>query len=343
MKKKILFGIVGALFLILALVGYNFYSKIYGKAVTENATVYIKSNSDINAIKNSIAPFLNNADNFIWVANKKRFSKAKGGKFELKKGMSLNDVINTIRSGKQKTVKVSFNNQNTLEKLAARISEQIEADSISLLKVMKDSSFLAKNNFTEASALGMYIPNSYEFYWNTTAEKFRNKMLREYKRFWNTNRLEKAKKQKLTPQEVITLASIVHKETAQKSERPTVAGLYLNRLRNNWPLEADPTIIFAKQQQNKNIVIKRVLFKYIEETKNSPYNTYKHQGLPPTLIAMPDISAIDAVLSPAKHNYYFMCASVDRIGFHDFTHSLAQHNRNAAKYQHWISKRGIRK
>ncbi|OSY87756.1 aminodeoxychorismate lyase [Tenacibaculum holothuriorum] len=343
MNKKIIYGAIGAIALILITVGYSFYSKIYGSAVKQDATVFIKSNSDLETIQKNIAPFVNNPDNFHWVAQKKKFTKSKGGKFQIKKGMSMNDLVNLFRSGKQKTVKVSFNNQDTLEKLAKRISQQIEADSTSLIQSMKNSVFLKNNNFTETSALGMYIPNSYEFYWNTSADKFRDKMLREYKKFWNTSRIEKAKKQNLTPQEVITLASIVHKETVQKNERPTVAGLYLNRLRNKWPLEADPTIIYAKQQQNKDMVIKRVLFKYIDETKDSPYNTYKHRGLPPTLIAMPDISAIDAVLNPQKHNYFFMCASIDNIGFHEFTHSLAQHNRNAAKYQRWISQRGIRK
>ena len=252
MNKKIIYGIIGVIALILIAIGYNFYSKIYSSAVKQDATVYIKSNSDLATIQKNIAPFVNNPDNFNWVAQKKKFTKSKGGKFQIKKGMSMNDLVNLFRSGKQKTVKVSFNNQDTLEKLAKRISQQIEADSTSLIQVMRNSDFLKQHNFSEASALGMYIPNSYEFYWNTSAEKFRDKMLKEYKRFWNSSRIEKAKKQNLTPQEVITLASIVHKETVQKSERPTVAGLYLNRLRDKWPLEADPTIIYAKQQQNKN-------------------------------------------------------------------------------------------
>ena len=186
----------------------------------------------------------------------------------------------------------------------------------------------------------MYIPNQYEVYWNTSPDKFKAKMLNEYKKFWNESRVAKAKKLGLTKNQVITLASIVQKETAQKSERPIVAGLYLNRYRDNWPLQADPTVIYAiKEQKGHDVVIKRVLNKDL--TIDSPYNTYKNIGLPPTLIAMPDISAIDAVLNAEKHNYYYMCASVEKIGYHEFAKTLAQHNRNAKKYQNWINKRGI--
>ena len=188
----------------------------------------------------------------------------------------------------------------------------------------------------------MYIPNKYEIYWNTSPEKLRAKMLSEYQKFWNENRTAKAKKLGLTKDQVITLASIVQKETAQISERPTVAGLYLNRYNDNWPLQADPTVIYAlKEKHGHDKVFKRVLNKDL--TINSKYNTYKHTGLPPSLIAMPDISAIDAVLNPEKHNYYYMCASVDNIGYHDFAKTLSQHNRNALKYQNWISKQGIKR
>ena len=235
---------------------------------------------------------------------------------------------------------MSFNNQDSFEKLAERISEQIEADSISLLKSFTESAFLNKAGFNSANAIGMYIPNSYEFYWNTTAEEFRKKMLNEYNKFWDATRLEKAKKLNLTKNEVITLASIVQKETASASERPIVAKLYLNRLENGWPLQADPTIIFAlKAKLGNEMVIKRVFSKDLEI--NSPYNTYKNTGLPPGPISMPDISSIEAVLNPASHDYFYMCASVTNFGTHEFAKTLEQHNKNAAKYQLWLKKQGI--
>ncbi|WP_299709770.1 endolytic transglycosylase MltG [uncultured Tenacibaculum sp.] len=341
MKNKIIY-IAIALILILGVVGYSFYQKIFAPAVIKKGTVYIPSNGSMDDLTKLITDFVEKTDDFNWVAEKKKFTKPKGGKYTLKKGMSMNDLVNLFRSGNQTPVKVTFNNQDSLEKLAGRIAQQIEADSTTLLKAFKDSDFLKKNNFTEVSALGMYIPNQYEFYWNTSAEKFRNKMLSYYNKFWNASRIEKAKQHGLTKEQVITLASIVQKETAQIVERPKVAGLYLNRYKNNWPLEADPTIIYAlKQKHGQDFIVKRVLFKDLEI--KSPYNTYKNAGLPPTLIAMPDISAIDAVLSPEKHDYFFMCASIEKIGFHDFAKTLSQHNRNAAKYQRWINNQGIKR
>ncbi|CAN0379653.1 unnamed protein product, partial [Ectocarpus sp. 4 AP-2014] len=150
----------------------------------------------------------------------------------------------------------------------------------------------------------------------------------------------KAKALKLSKEDVITLASIVQKETAQKVERPIVAGLYLNRLNNGWPLQADPTIIYCiKEVKGQDYVVKRVLNADLQI--NSPYNTYKNRGLPPTLIAMPDISSIDGVLNAQKHNYYYMCVNVDKFGYHSFAKTLAQHNRNAAKYQNWLNKKGV--
>jgi UPF0755 protein len=188
----------------------------------------------------------------------------------------------------------------------------------------------------------MYIPNSYEFYWNTSAVEYREKMFKEYQLFWNKSRINKAKKYKLSPIQVTILASIVQKETATISERPKVAGLYLNRLKDFWPLQADPTIIYAiKQKYGQETEIKRVLNKDL--TIDSPYNTYSNFGLPPGPIGMPDISSIEAVLNPIEHNYYYMCASVDNIGLHEFAKTLGEHNKNARKYQRWVTNQGIKR
>jgi UPF0755 protein len=253
--------------------------------------------------------------------------------------MSNNDLVNLLRSGNHSPVKVSFNNQDSVEKLAGRIARQIEPDSLELLTVFKDEAFLGKNGFNRTTALVMYIPNSYEFYWNDNAVKFRAKMLKEYQKFWTNSRKEKAKKIGLTPIQVSILASIVQKESSYVPERKTIAGLYLNRLKNKWPLQADPTIIFAlKRKSGNDKTIKRVLLKDLEI--DSPYNTYKNIGLPPGPISMPDISSIDAVLNASKHEYYYMCASVTDLGKHVFAKTLAQHNINARKYQNWVAKQG---
>lgn len=165
-------------------------------------------------------------------------------------------------------------------------------------------------------------------------------MFSEYQKFWNTNRLQKAKALNLTKEEISILASIVQKETAKKIERPIVAGLYLNRLKKGWPLQADPTIIYCiKEIKGQDYVVKRVLTKDLQI--NSPYNTYKNKGLPPTLIAMPDISAIDGVLNAKKHDYYYMCVNVKKLGYHIFAKTLSQHNRNAAKYHQWMNQQRI--
>ena len=340
-KKKFIILISSLLLITGGVLTYNIYGKIYSPNVVNDGFVYIKTNSTLKDVENEIRPFLKRVKSFNWVAKRKKYQEAiKPGKYKITKGFSNNDLINLLRSGQQTPTIVVFNNQHSLEDLAVRISEQIEADSVAILNAMSDNNFLKKHQFTSKSALGMYVPNSYEFYWNTTAEQFRDRMLIEYNRFWNEKRENEAKKLNLSRTKVIALASIVQKETAKISERPIVAGLYLNRLKRGWPLQADPTIIFAlKEKHGNDFIVKRVLKKDLKI--DSPYNTYKNKGIPPTLIAMPDISSIDAVLYSKKHNYFYMCASVDKIGFHEFANSLKQHNRNAKKYQRWISNKGI--
>ena len=340
-KKTTLIG--GVLFIsLLTIIVFNYYNKIYGSNVTENALIQIPTGTNIDELKIILTPYLEDVDSFEWVALKKKYANhIKSGQYTIKSDANNNDLVNLLRSGKQTPVKLSFNNQHHLENLAGRIALQIEADSISLLYAFKDNDFLKQHDFSSNTALAMYIPNSYEIYWNTSAEAFRKKMLKEYKRFWkNNNRLNKAKNQNLTPLEVISLAAIVQKETAHIQERPTVAGLYLNRYHHNWALQSDPTIIFAlKEKYGQDFEVKRVLTKDLHI--DSPFNTYKYRGIPPGPIAMPDISSIDAVLNPKKHNYYYMCASIEDFGKHSFAKTLSEHNRNARKYQQWLSKQGV--
>lgn len=339
MNKKIIY-IVGALFLIGGILGYNYYQKIFGKAITTNNELFVFDTDSLVDIKDKIAKFSNKPNTFLWVAAKKSFSKPKTGRYLLKAGMSYNDLVNMLRSGNQTAVKVSFNNQDTLEKFAGRIAAQLELDSISILTSFSDKNFLNKHQFSEKSVFQICIPNSYQFYWTVSADNFRDKLLSEHNRFWTSSRLEKAKALKMSKNEIITLASIVQKETTKKVERPIVAGLYLNRLQNGWPLQADPTIIYCiKELKGQDYNVKRVL--KVDLLINSPYNTYQNRGLPPSQIAMPDISAIDAVLNAQKHNYYYMCADIDKIGYHQFAKTLAQHNRNAVKYQNWLNKKGV--
>lgn len=342
MNLKRLLVLIFSLFIVIGgVIGFNFYNKIYKPNTVKEGFLYIPTSSDFKEVEELVRPYLKRVKPFSWVAKRKNYPNTiKPGKYFVSEGMNTNELVNLLRSGKQTTIKLAFNNQDNFEKLAGRISQQIESDSISLVTIFKDQNFITKAGFNNKTAIGMYIPNTYEFYWNTSAEEFRQKMLNEYNKFWNSTRLEKAKNLNLSKDDVMTLASIVQKETAFESERPLVAGLYLNRLRDRWPLQADPTIIFAlKKEKGNDFLIKRVLTQDLNI--DSPYNTYTHIGLPPGPIAMPDISSIDAVLNPANHNYYYMCASVTNIGQHEFARTLSQHNRNAVKYQRWVSQQGI--
>ncbi len=342
--KKILLLIVVLGLIVGGIFAYNVYNAIFSpntKFNNKEAFVFIPSAANINDVKDLLDPIVKNTKSFVQVAERKGYvNNVKGGKYAIQKGMNNNDIINSLRSNNI-PVKVSFNNQETLADLAGRISSQIEPDSMSLLSVLNDKSFYTENGFTDATQIAMFIPNSYEFFWNTSSEVFRDRMLKEYNRFWNDERQSKAKAQGLTPNEVVALASIVHKETTKVDERPRVAGLYLNRLKRSMKLQADPTVIYAlkKHANNFDLVIKRVLYKDLE--LDSPYNTYKYTGVPPGPITMPDISAVDAVLNPEKHNYIYMVANVEDFGYHKFARTGAQHNRNKAQYIRWINSQNI--
>ncbi|MCM4172909.1 endolytic transglycosylase MltG [Arenibacter sp. TNZ] len=342
--KKILLVIVIAGMLVGGVFAYMVYSAFFISNTqfdNEVAYVHIPSDSNFEQVEEIMEPLLKDLKTFGSAADKKGYSdNVKAGKYAIKKGMNNNDIVNSLRSGNI-PVKVAFNNQETLADLAGRISLQIEADSITLLSNFIDQDFLRNNGFNDKTALAMYIPNSYEFFWNTSAEGFRERMLKEYARFWNDKRQEKAKSLGLTSSEVITLASIVHKETAKVDERPRVAGVYLNRLRTGMKLQADPTVIYAIKRHSGNFdtIIKRVLYKDLE--LDSPYNTYKVAGLPPGPIAMPDITAIDAVLNSERHEYYYFVANVENFGYHKFAKTLAQHNRNKEQYVRWINSQKI--
>jgi len=309
----------------------------------EEAYVYIPTGAGYEDLKPQLAALLEDLDAFESVAGRKRYlSNIKPGKFPIRKGMNNNEIVNSLRS-RNTPVRISFNNQETPALLAGRIASQIEADSLELLKSFMDADFLKDQGWTTDQALLPYIPNSYEVYWNTSAEQFRDRMLREYNDFWTENRREKASAQGLSPEQVIALASIVHKETSQADERPRVAGVYLNRIRRGMLLQADPTVIFAikKESGNFDTVIRRVLYRDLE--LDSPYNTYKYGGVPPGPIAMPDISAIEAVLNPEKHDFLYFVADTENFGYHKFSKTLAQHNRKKEQYIRWLNQQKIQR
>ena len=342
MNKNKIFKIIAAVGILVVLI-------VYIKFFTSNTTfdkeevfVEIPTGSQYDEVQKIISPYVKNMSDFEFIAQLRSYPKnVKPGRFLLKKGMSAFQLVSAMR--RNVPVKLAFNNQERLENLCDRISSQIEPDTTQLLATFRDSVFLQKNGFTKETVFAMFLPNTYEFYWNVSAEKFRDKMLEEYNRFWTKERLAKATELNMTPVQVITLASIVHKETVKKSERPTVAGVYLNRLKDGMKLQADPTVIYALKLRDNNFeqVIKRVL--YNDLFIASPYNTYQNEGLPPGPIAMPDIDAIDAVLNAEKHNYLYFCASVERFGYHEFAATMAQHDVNAKKYADWLNAQGTKR
>jgi UPF0755 protein len=328
---------------LLGLVGCAFFAYFIYNAIlipntafeNDKATIFIGSEATFIDVLEDISPLLLDTETFVTVANKKKYvGNIKPGKYEIKKGMNNNDIVNTLRVNNI-PVRVSFNNQESLESLSGRIATQIEADSTSLLNAFKNNDFLKKNNFNHSTSLGMYIANSYEFFWNTSAEAFRDRMLKEYTRFWNTERLAKAKKIGLSQNEVISLAAIVQKETVKIDERPRVAGVYMNRINKGMLLQADPTVVYAVKKAT-GIQLKRVLYEHLKI--NSKYNTYKYGGVPPGPIVMPDISAISAVLNYEDHSYLYFVANTKKMGYHKFAKTLSQHNANAVAYRNWVSK-----
>ncbi|MDC6364984.1 MULTISPECIES: endolytic transglycosylase MltG [Flavobacteriaceae] len=342
--KKVFWAAAILGLVICGFIAYQIYGAIFNPNTqfnNEEAFVYIPSDASFTDVTTSLQPLLKDVSTFEAVAGRKGYTtNIKPGKYAIKKGMNNNEIINTLRSGNI-PVRVSFNNQESLGALAGRISEQIEADSLSLLKAFNDGQFLGEAGFDDDSKLGMYLPNTYEFFWNTGADGFRDRMLKEYKRFWNEDRLKKAQTQGLSPAEVIALAAVVQKETVKADERPRVAGVYLNRIRKGILLQADPTVIFAikKETGNYDTIIKRVLFRDLE--MESPYNTYKYAGIPPGPITMPDMSSIEAVLNPEKHDYLYFVADVSNFGYHIFAKTLAQHNRNKVQYIRWLNNQKV--
>lgn len=334
-SMKLFFRLFAVIFVVvLAILGRNYYyimKPIIRTANGGNVSFFIHTGSDFQQVKNDILVLnvLTDEKAFEWLAKKSQYDKnVHPGRYVLTDGMTNRQLINMLRMGYQTPVKVIYHNIRTIEQLAKRVSEQIEADSISIMDAIK------RRDTIDAT---YFIPNTYEFYWNIDADDFIDRMISEYKIFWNEQRQQKAKNKKLTQRQVSILASIIDKETTKVSEMPTIAGVYLNRLSKRWPLQADPTLVYAIGDYN----IRRVLD--VHKKIDSPYNTYKYAGLPPGPICIPSIEAIDAVLNAEKHNYYYFCAKADMSGYHVFARNINEHNSNAEKYRKALNKNKIYK
>lgn len=336
--------IVGTLVVLLGGIvsSYLAYTTLYKPNVNLNGKkstyIYIPTGASFETVKSLLytANLIDNRSTFEWLAERKNYTrKVKAGKYFINTGLNNNQLIDMLRSGMQEPVRVTFTFARTKKELAAKIHEQLEAKEEALLNLLNDETFLKKYNFTNENSLCLFIPNTYEFYWNTSAEKFIEKMAVEYKKFWTNERKRKAEHLGLTQVEVSVLASIVQQESFIDSEKPIIAGVYLNRLRVKMPLQADPTLIWAVG----DFSIKRVTGKYFSII--SPYNTYKNLGLPPGPICLPSKVSIDAVLNYKKHNYLYFCAREDFSGYSNYASSYEQHMRNARVYQKALNQRKI--
>lgn len=261
--------------------------------------------------------------------------RIKAGRYKIMEGMNNKELIGLLRSGRQIPLKFTFNNIRTVYELAGVMGEDFEADSVSVLREMFKQSLLDSLKLDNLTIATVFIPNTYEMYWNTKPEAIIKRMVKEHTTFWNEERRAKAERLKLTPTEVSILASIVEQETRMNDEKPLIAGVYLNRLKKGWKLEADPTLVYA----SGNFGIKRVL--NIHKEIESPFNTYKYAGLPPGPICIPSIASIDGVLNRAEHEYLFFCAREDMSGYHAFAKTYEDHLLNARRFQKELGRRGI--
>ncbi len=319
---------------------YNIFYKDNTDFNSESIFLYVIENDSLS-FSDSISKYIKSEKTFYRVAERLGyFENKKTGRFKINKGIGNREIIASLKFNNT-PLKVTFNNQERIENLAGRVSKQINADSVSLIKAFNDKDFLIKNNLNHDNILSIFIPNTYEVYWDIKPVDFRDKMFDEFKKFWSEERIKKAEKVGLTKLEVITLASIVQKESVKIDERPTIAGVYINRLNKRMRLQADPTVIYSIKNYYKNFdtIIRRVLYRDLR--LNSKFNTYKINGLPPGPISMPDISAIDAVLNHDEHNYLFFVADPYNRGYHLFARDLVEHNKNKRVYTRWLNSKGI--
>jgi len=328
---------------IMVLVVYKLYSRVFVPNVAldaEQELFYIPTGSVYADVIDSLEErgIIENRKSFNWVALKKGYdSLVKPGRYKIRNGLTNNELVNMLRSGDQDPVMVVFNNVRTLNELSGKVTRYLEADSAEFATFFSDADLPEHYGFTAASFTAMFIPETYEFFWNTSPEEFADRMKQEYEKFWEGDRDRKAKKMEMSREEVITLASIVDEETIYDDENSRVAGVYLNRLEQGIPLQADPTLKFALGDFSRQRILNG------DKEIDSPYNTYKYKGLPPGPITIPSVAAIDGVLDYENHRYLYFCARADFSGYHAFARTYSQHMTNAREYQRALNRRRIYK
>ncbi|HZV71802.1 MAG TPA: endolytic transglycosylase MltG [Saprospiraceae bacterium] len=340
--KQFLLILFLALIAIAAYFGFMFYTNMFSintPSILENEELFIPTGSTVEDVIDSLMTNgqILNENHFRWTAGKMSYSddNVKRGRYIITASSTSRSIISMLRGAKQAPLKVTINNVRTIEQLAGRIATRLEFDSLDL-KDYLNHHFDSIAGTTPPTRLTRFLPNTYEFYWTVSPEEYCIRMLKEYERFWTPERQAKAEKIGFTTEQVYTLASIIEKETNYNPEKPRMAGVYLNRIRDSIPLQADPTIVFALGQFD----LKRILYGHLEV--DSPYNTYKNLGLPPGPIYMPGMASINAVLDKEDHNFLYFCARPTEDGpGHAYAETLPAHHQNAQRYQNWLNTRGI--
>jgi len=305
----------------------------------ETQYVYIDSDDTQDSIRTKLKPMVTNVGlmAFNTLARFTNYPKhIKTGRYAIKPNTSVLTTFRNIKNGHQEPVRLTIPESRTMDRLAGTLSRKLMLDSAVVAILLRDNDFCAKQGYDTATIPSMFVPDTYEVYWNTSLENLMARLKKEHDRFWDVNRKAKAQALGLTPEEVCTVASIIDEETANNAEKPMIAGMYLNRLKKGMPLQADPTVKFAL----KDFALKRIYHDMLKT--DSPYNTYQNVGLPPGPIKIASVAGIDAVLNRVDHNYLYMCAKEDFSGTHNFARTYQEHLRNAAKYSQALNKRGIK-
>ena len=326
----ILFGIAGV-----AHIYYYFFAPPF--QIKETAYIYIDRDDDVDSVYHKIAEAGNpkQMHGFESLVRYQGYT-LKTGRYAIKPTDNMRYLHRRLSMGYQTPIKLTIGSVRTLDRMARNVSRQLMIDSTEVATLLNDTAYIREIGYTKETLPALFIPNTYEVYWDMSAEDFMTRMQKEHKAYWNEKRMKQAEAIGLTPIEVATLASIVEEETANQAEKPMVAGLYINRLKKGMLLQADPTVKFSLQEFG----LKRILFRHLEV--DSPYNTYKYAGLPPGPIRVPSYQGLESVLNYTKHNYIYMCAKEDFSGTHNFAATSAQHAANARKYQQALNRKGIR-
>lgn len=340
-KKNICLWLIPAAVVLLLFAGATYFYLLRSLSVKDDVEyLYIDNDDNVDSVYTKLSAISNESRIGVLktlVASSSYADNIHTGRYQVKPRESIYTVFKNIKSGNQTPLNLTIKSVRTTDRLAKEVSKKLMVDSASIAKVISDEKVCKEYGFTPQTIGCMFIPNTYDIFWNVTPEKFLDRMKKEYDRYWNEERTAKAENLKLTPIEVSILASIVDEETANKDEKPMIAGLYYNRVKRGMLLQADPTVKFALQ----DFGIRRILLSMLQV--DSPYNTYKYPGLPPGPIRIPSTEGIEAVLDMVHHDYIYMCAKEDFSGTHNFAATAQEHEANARKYHAALDARKIKK